>query len=185
MDTLYYREFIVLCDVLNYAEAADRLSLSESSLSRHIKAMESELGVQLFERTTRSIKLTSYGHIVLHYAKKIVELEGNCISSINAARQKEKNTIRVCTTYYIDDLLTCFRRKHNEVVIKNLRTDENIGTMLNMLRAGEADVAFIDEEIADDDLITETYTQDSYVAILPLNHPLAGRTRIGLKELAN
>jgi len=70
MDTLYYREFIVLCDVLNYAEAADQLSLSESSLSRHIKAMESELGVQLFERTTRSIKLTSYGHIVLHYAKK-------------------------------------------------------------------------------------------------------------------
>ena len=55
------QEFVVLAECLNFSEAASRLFISQSSLSKHIKALEQELGVALFERTTRSIRLSGAG----------------------------------------------------------------------------------------------------------------------------
>ena len=57
------QEFVVLAECLNFSEAASRLFISQSSLSKHIKALEQELGVALFERTTRSIRLSGAGAV--------------------------------------------------------------------------------------------------------------------------
>lgn len=76
MEIKLLREFIVLAQSETFLKAADMLFISQPTLSRHIKNMETELGVSLFERTTRSFKLTKYGDMFLPYARKIVELYG-------------------------------------------------------------------------------------------------------------
>lgn len=61
MNTGWLREFVVLADTCSYSEAAGRLFMGQSSLSKHIKALEQELGVELFERTSRRVKLSAEG----------------------------------------------------------------------------------------------------------------------------
>ena len=74
METGYIREFVMLADCLNFSEAAERLFISQSSLSKHIRALERELGGELFVRTTRTIRLSEMGTVYLPYARKIADL---------------------------------------------------------------------------------------------------------------
>lgn len=82
MQTL--KEFLQLTQTLNYTAAADRLFISRPTLSKHIKKLEEELGVELFERSTKSVALTKQGRIlreraysIMHeYEAMLVELKG-------------------------------------------------------------------------------------------------------------
>ena len=74
MDIQYFSEFIKLVEIGNFMEAADELFISQSTLSKHINALEKELEVSLFDRTTRRVKLTQAGRALLPYAVKIVQL---------------------------------------------------------------------------------------------------------------
>lgn len=79
MTTEQLNEFYILSTTLNYSETADRLFISQSALSRHIKSMEKELGVQLFSRSTRNVTLTSEGRFFLtqipRLLKKAMDIE--------------------------------------------------------------------------------------------------------------
>ena len=65
MNTDNLKEFMVLAETKNFWEASDRLYMNQSTLSKHIKSLENELGVPLFTRTTRRVELTSYGQTFL------------------------------------------------------------------------------------------------------------------------
>ncbi len=69
------REFITLSELKNFNYAAEKLFLSQPTLSRHIKELEEELGVTLFSRSTRRVELTEYGLYFLPFAKRIVSAE--------------------------------------------------------------------------------------------------------------
>ena len=59
MNTENLKEFIVLAETKNFWEASERLYMNQSTLSKHIKNLESELGISLFTRTTRRVELTN------------------------------------------------------------------------------------------------------------------------------
>ena len=65
MELSYIREFVVLAETGNYLEAADALFIAQSSLSRHIKSIELDLGSPLFDRTTRKVVLNGFGQAFL------------------------------------------------------------------------------------------------------------------------
>ena len=67
MNTEYLKEFVVLAETKNFGEASDRLYMNQSTLSKHIKSLENELGINLFLRTTRRVELTNYGQTFLPY----------------------------------------------------------------------------------------------------------------------
>ena len=68
MEIDYIREFITLAQVQNYMAAAEESYISQPSLTKHIKAIEMELGVSLFDRTTRKVHLNQFGRTFLPYA---------------------------------------------------------------------------------------------------------------------
>ena len=68
----HVKEFIALTKTENYLEAAENLFTSQSSLSKHIKSLEAELGTTLFDRTTRQVKLNEAGKVFLKYAQQLV-----------------------------------------------------------------------------------------------------------------
>ena len=74
MTTEYMREFAVLAKKLNYIAAADALGTTQASLSRHVMAMEKELGFKLLERNTRNVDLTADGLRFLLYSEKTVSI---------------------------------------------------------------------------------------------------------------
>jgi ABC-type multidrug transport system fused ATPase/permease subunit len=75
LNVRYLEEFVTLTEKNNFLEAAECLFISQSCLSKHIKKLEAEIGVELFERTTRTVVLTEFGQMLLPYAKKMVGLE--------------------------------------------------------------------------------------------------------------
>ena len=77
MEVQYVREFLTLVKYGNYLAAADELFISQSTLSKHIFALEKELGLSLLNRTTRKVQLNQYGAAFLPYAQKMVEADSD------------------------------------------------------------------------------------------------------------
>lgn len=71
MNIEYFQEFSELAQRLNYREVAERLNMSQSALSKHVKALEAEYGMQLFDRDRNSVALTPAGALLVEYAQQI------------------------------------------------------------------------------------------------------------------
>lgn len=75
MDLNYIKEFVLLANINNFQEAADSLYISQSTLSRHIQTLEKELQNKLFDRTTRTVRLSEFGRFFLPYAQDMICIE--------------------------------------------------------------------------------------------------------------
>ena len=185
MELSYINEFLVLAETNNFFDAADRLSVSESTLSRHIKALEEELGCSLFDRTTRTMKISSGGAIFLPYAEQFIALKQRCTNELNEAEKKEKHTIVVASSYFIDDVIANFLHTNEDIIVDVIDSHGDLEDLKNKLRRNECSLAFaIDLQDPDQTLVSSRFDTDCYVAILPSNHRLAHRDSISLSELS-
>lgn len=195
MDTERCHEFVVLAQTCNYLQASEQLFISQSSLSKHIKALERELGVELFNRTTRKVQLTEQGRIFLPFARRIASAGHEAIVALDNARDNERRvleigSIPVMVPYGITKLLHDFEREHPNV---RLHISEGEADVLrDRLRKHTLDLAFIrewDGDVAldgdDSEFATIEYATDRLAAVLPAGHRLASRTTLRLAELAN
>ena len=195
MDTARCREFVVLAQTCNYLQAADQLFISQSSLSKHIKALEKELGVELFTRTTRRVQLTEHGRVFLPFARKLAATAHEAEVALSNASENEQRivdigSIPVMVPYGITRLLHHFEQEHRGV---RLRITEGEADQLKaMLRRRELDLAFIREwdgdvssDDGDEEFATADFAEDRLAAVLPASHPLAQRPSVRLAELAN
>ena len=85
MDDYHLEEFAAVAEELNFRRAADRLHLSPSPLSRHIRELEAELGVLLFERDTRHVRLTPAGEALLPLALDVLAGMANAARTVSRA----------------------------------------------------------------------------------------------------
>jgi LysR family transcriptional activator of glutamate synthase operon len=185
----HLREFIALAQTRNFLEAADVVYSSQSTLSKHIKSLEKEMGVPLFDRTTRKVVINKYGQRLLPIARQIVELEDHYLTTLRGQLKNEKETltvgsIHVLAQYHITDIFADFKKICPQATINVVQggSDE----MKEMLRNKSCDLAFIRyAQDADDDFVKIPYASDTMVAVLPTDHPLADRKVISLPMLAN
>ncbi|EFD01078.1 transcriptional regulator, LysR family, partial [Hungatella hathewayi DSM 13479] len=68
MNTTYFKDFLTIAELGSYEKAAEELYTTQSTLTKHIQKLESELGTTLFDRTSRSVRLNECGKIFLPYA---------------------------------------------------------------------------------------------------------------------
>jgi LysR family transcriptional activator of glutamate synthase operon len=185
MDTRYLREFTVLAQLCNIGEAANKLFISKSSLSKHVKSMEEEAGAPLFDRTGKGIVLNEYGKILLPYAKQIVMLEDHFAKDIYNKLHDSDNLIVIGTEYRITSLLTDFRNKNHDYLLSTIEGNV-VGEIRELLRSGKCELAFIRNlEDPEQEFVSIPYTTDVFVAVLYASHPLAGRKMLSLEELAS
>ncbi|WP_412989579.1 LysR family transcriptional regulator [Pediococcus siamensis] len=182
----YIKTFLALAKSQNFTEAADLLYISQSTLSKRIQKIETQLGVQLFDRTTKSVKLSDYGYIYLQYATKIVELENNCLEQINetVAHGNSLNigAIPSIGQYGITQIITRFIQNSN-VHVKVITAPS--GKLEKLLYKHECDLAFIRDVSEEYTFQKVPYTTDHMVAVLPKNHHLANYKSIKIGQLKN
>lgn len=195
MDTERCREFVVLAQTCNYLQAADQLFISQSSLSKHIKALERELGVELFNRTTRRVQLTEHGRVFLPFARKLASTAHDAQAALADAADNERRvidigSIPVMVPYGITALLNRFEREHPNVRLHIVEGEAD--QLKDLLRKRQLDLAFIREwdgdvglDDGDAEFATVDYADDCLAAVLPADHRLASRQSIRLGELAN
>lgn len=189
MEINYVREFVTLAHTGNFLEAADRLYISQSSLSKHIKIIEEELGAPLFNRTTRKVHLSELGKLFLPYAEQIVHAQDSCRIAIsnqfqNDARMVTLGCIPSMAQYHITDILVRFKREHVNFTVNVIQDESDI--LENMLRQKKCELAFVRQvDNSKDEFVVIPYVYDSLAAVLPSGHALASKTWISLEELKN
>ena len=188
METDYLKGFLQIAKRGTYSEAARDLFISQSTLSKHILALEKEFGVLLFDRTTRTVKLTQVGKRMIPIAEKIVE---NC-ETISDMILEEKGqskselvifSIPVTAQYGITEILSDFSKLNPDITLK-IREHEG-DEIPGLLADRKCDLAF--QRISDEDGAIEKihFFTDRLVAVLPKDHRLSDCQEINLAELAN
>jgi DNA-binding transcriptional LysR family regulator len=95
MELRHLRYFIAVAEELHFARAAERLHIEQSPLSRAIKDLEYDLGLQLFERTTRSTRLTWAGQVFLDESRHVLSTLEQAVASTKTAATGYRGTLRI------------------------------------------------------------------------------------------
>ncbi len=177
METSILYEFLVLEETNSFSKAAMQLQTSQASLSRHIKQLETEYGVPLFERTTQKMRLTPYGESLVVYARSILEKERSFKRDVEKIRFQSSNHLVIGSVdfpfyYGITSHLAGFKKEHPnatlEVVVKT--TDD----LIQALRDGTVDVAFFRNiQASAEEFEAFPYAKDQLYIAVPAEHPLA------------
>lgn len=184
------REFVKLAEKCNFLESAEELFISQSTLSRHIKEMEEELGVALFQRSTRKVTLTNYGMMLLPYAKEILAIQEKYLTMITAQQEAEKRKVVIGTFSKQDDLgiadmISDFQIAMPDTYVKMYWNESD--DLLKLLQNELCDFAFMRELTADSDenLVRIPFAEDNIKVFLPQQHPLARQDVVRIEQLKN
>lgn len=146
MDIQYIREFVALAKYGNYLTAAEELYISQSSLSKHIIALEKELGFPLFNRTTRKVGLTQYGTTFLPYAQRIIDADTEFRNKVAMMKTEVRDSIQfgvlpAFLAYNVEAGLIDFKRKFPQYPYSLVEGANS--ALLKHLKDGTCNVAMI------------------------------------------
>lgn len=141
-----FREFLTLAEYLNFSAAAESLFITQSALSRHIAALERELGSKLFERSTQSVQLTQAGAIFKEQISPIVDSYDEACARLRILKAGYSSRIRIsyplyATHDYLGSVPEMFEQKY-----PNIKLEYNIGdpnTVMQNLLDGKTDLAIM------------------------------------------
>lgn len=187
MEINYIQEFLVLLETGNFVKAAGILGITQSTLSRHIQALEAEFGEQLISRNSRSFQITTAGNAFAIYAEKIMEAQKALISDVASYKAREDTFLNIsivfgAENYGIYELVEAFHREEPDIRL-NIRYEA--GSVLNHnLNVGINDVVFTwDLGNLAPNQGAVPYTEDFLVLHIPYEHPLYGIKSVGLRDL--
>ncbi len=191
MELRHLRYFIAVADELSFTNAAKRLHISQPPLSNQIKDLETELGVQLFDRKSHPIQLTPAGQAFLEESRATLALLEQAVHKTQRIHQGELGHLTVSFTSSIangvfPEILRTFGQRYPEV--KLILQEEHSAFLIQRLRDRQTDIIFLylyHEISEDNDLETMSITQEPLVAVLPKNHPLAAKSQISLADVKN
>lgn len=183
MDLLQLRYFQAVARRQHITAAAADLQVAQPSVSRSVARLETELGLPLFERTGRRIRLNRFGEILLtHVDRALGELDDARLELADAA-DDQRGIIAVAaeTLRAVTDLVARFRTGAPEVRLRLFQSSAT--AMTAQLRNGEVDLALASQRLAGADLDAVDLFSEEVLLAVPPGHPLAGRRRIAVAEL--
>jgi len=189
MELRHFRYFVAVAEEHSFAQAARRLRVAQPALSKQIRDLETELGVMLFERLPRGVRLTPAGEAFLTDARGTLEVAGRAMTSARSAGgasdlEFAHGELSVYAAN-IEDLLAAFRDAHPEAQV-HVSSKSDADTY-HALREGQVDVAsvFIAQwPVAGFDALRIVDCTTKGV-LLPASHPLAAQSAITLADLRN
>jgi LysR family transcriptional regulator, transcription activator of glutamate synthase operon len=183
MELLQLEYFRTVARLEHVTEAARSLHVTQSSLSKTIQRLEEDLGVPLFDRIGRKLRLNAFGSRFLHRAERaLLELEQGRQELLDLA-SPDRGTLElaVTTASTLPHILREFRKRRPYIHyhVQMLTTQE----MLMLLHRGEVDYCLSSPPIAGDDIECQIVFRDPILAAVPEGHRLADRSSVPLSEL--
>jgi DNA-binding transcriptional LysR family regulator len=192
MDLFHVSDFIKLAESYNFSAAADELYLSQPTLSKHIKSLEKTLGVKLFIRDTKKMRLSEAGMFFLPYAKQLEEIYQKAKMDIHhyIANHELELTfayIPAVTFYNVLDEIAIFKKQNPNInIILSECHYHQGGGITAALQNFEYDMAFCDSyAVQSDKCDIIKYCEDELAVVLHRDHPLASLKKINLRLLAD
>ncbi len=187
MDLKKLRYFLVLADELHFARAAARLFIAQPPLSRQIRQLEKELGVELLVRTKRTVKLTAAGEYLRREAAalfaQVAALEGQVkLVGQGTLGQVKIGYVGAVMHTLLPSWLTELGRAYPHIgtVLEELPNQAQV----DALRAGRLDLGFVRSPVAGDSLAAVPVLTETFSLVLAAAHPLAAKPDLALADLA-
>lgn len=187
MEIRYLEEFIALAEYQNFGEAALHLNMAQSTLSKHIKALEEELGGQLFRRSTRRMELSPFGEFYLPYAREMNALHKNAGRRVREYLSESGGALTLATIhniqyFHIERLIIGFRAACPECRLNVVEGEES--ELMSMFRQRQINLftAYVFEgETPSYDFLP--LGESRIAAFLPAEHRLADCYALSLGQL--
>ncbi|MEK4873608.1 MULTISPECIES: LysR family transcriptional regulator [Bacillus] len=183
MELLQLKYFQTVARLEHMSKAAEELNIAQPSLSKTIARLEEDLGVPLFDRQNRQIKLNRYGKIFLGRVERaFMELkEGKREILELAERNQHKISLAVSIPRVLPDLLGSFLKKYPQVHFQQFV--HSTSSMKRHLKNGEIDFCISSVPIEDPEIIWQPLFTEEIFLIVPPGHRLEGRETIYLDEV--
>ena len=186
MDIFQLQYFLSAAITGNFTMAAAENNISQSSFSKHIMALENEMGVKLFYRNRKSISLTPAGERLQKHAYAILGSYKSMMDDMACYSQDDIVisifSIPVFVQYQIPEIMSAFRALHPQVKFNVVESESSL--VLQGLRRLECDFAILRTDFLDEEQYNITpINVDRLVAVVPENHPLAKEKSISVKRL--
>lgn len=181
--------FVAVAEELHFGRAATRLQMAQSPLSQTIRKLERDLGVSLFERSTRSVALTAAGHAFLPHARTVLEEVETARRATRASAGGIYGHVALGFTGVLNHLsvppLTQAVRNTYPDVELDLVGRVMTRDALTKVDTGALDIAFVGLPVDSAVVRTRLIAREPFGAVLPVGHRLAGRDAIDLAALAD
>jgi DNA-binding transcriptional LysR family regulator len=188
MEVRQLQTFCVLVEELNFTRTAERVHTVQSNVTSQIKALEAELGTQLFDRLAKRVLLTEAGHRFLPYAEKaLAAMEQGCHavkSGSEPAGPLRIGAPESVLTYRLPEVLKLFRKRYPQVELM-FRPDSD-EKLADALESGKLDLAISMSDLIDGDQLRsiKMRTEEVYLFATP-DHPLATAKAVHPKDLSS
>ncbi|MFF2154972.1 LysR family transcriptional regulator [Paenibacillus chitinolyticus] len=183
MELLQLQYFLAVARLEHMTEAARSLHVTQSSLSKTIQRLEEDLGVPLFDRTGRRLRLNEFGSRFLRRAERaLFELkQGKQEMRDLSGLEHSTLELAVTTASTLPNILRAFRKKMPDIQfhVQMLATQE----MVTLLHRGEVDFCLSSPPIEGEDIECQIVCVDPILVAVPKGHRLAERTGVSLTEL--
>ncbi len=188
MELRHLRYFVAVAEALSFRRAAERLNIAQPPLSAQIKALEAELQVRLFERTTRSVRLTQAGRVLLEEARTVLAAAANAGQRVKEAEHGLAGSLRVgviapMANAWLAGILRNFRQRFPGVQLSLF--DLTSTEQLRRLRARELDAGVLRPPIAHAELDFKFLGETHQVLALPAGHRLNRKQPLEWRDFDN
>lgn len=178
--------FRAVVELGSFRKAADSINISQPALSRRIDKLEEALGVRLFERTTRSVSLTTVGRVFAPSAEQLLDdLDVALLGIRDVASSRLGHVTIACVPsvayYFLPSVIARYRTRYPKIRVKLL--DSSANEVLGAVISGEADfgVSFVGSQ--ETEVEFNVLLQERFVAACRRDHPLARKKRVSWSEL--
>jgi LysR family transcriptional regulator, transcription activator of glutamate synthase operon len=190
MELRQLRYLVALAEELHFTRAAASEHVAQPALSQQIRRLEDEVGLALVERTTRQVTLTAAGELLVGRARRVLAELDAAETELQGLRGMDTGHVTIGAMHTMGPVdlslaLALFHDRHPNVglTVREQSSEE----MAEMLRVDELDLAFLSvtERVEAHGLGLDQLVSEELVVLLPPDHPLAGRSRVRMIELAD
>jgi len=188
MDLKQLRYFITVAEELSFSKAAQRLHMSQPPLSQQIKALEDEMGVALFVRNRREVRLTEAGTVFLRESRSLLEQFRTAVNVTIRAGHTHVGTLRIGVATsglmsVMPRLLDLLRAGFPEVEVRisDMQSDDQVSAIAQ----GALDIGIVHVRPERMDLARHPVVSEPLALVLPEGHAQAGRPDLKLADLAD
>ena len=186
--TIQQMESLVnLAEERSFSRAAQKMYLTQPSLTKHIKNLEEEIGERVAERRNTGVTLTPEGKILYECAKRMFRQIDDAGEKISRIRESESGSIYVAAssipaTYILPRVLKAFKDNHSGIQCHVRASDSD--SALGMILDDEAEMGFVGREIVHRQLNTIPLWKDRLVLVIPASHRWHGREKVSPDEVS-
>lgn len=191
MDSRQMEYVVAIVEEGSFTNAAARHHIAQSALSHQVARLEAELGVRIFDRTSRSVRLSDAGQVVLPFVRQILQDIASARTALDELAGAMRGSLRIGMTQTASQTLNLvaligkFHRRHPDIELTTMTGPG--GELVENVYNGKLDIALAalpPEGIPHDVTFDPVGEPEPLVAVVPSDHRLIARKRVSLEELA-